>query len=45
MDKKLPFISYTLAVLSGICFVGGLVILSSERENTQWTDLERLYQY
>ena len=30
MDDKLPLISYTLATLSGICFIGGLVILSSE---------------
>ena len=32
MDIKLPLISYTLATLSGICFIGGLVILSSEGE-------------
>lgn len=30
MDNKLPLISYTLAAMSGICFLGGLVILSSE---------------
>lgn len=30
MNNRLPFISYTLATLSGICFIGGLVILSSE---------------
>lgn len=30
MDNRLPLISYTLATLSGICFIGGLVILSSE---------------
>lgn len=30
MDNKMPLISYTLAVMSGICFVGGLVVLSSE---------------
>ena len=26
MDNKLPLISYTLAAVSGICFVSGLVI-------------------
>lgn len=30
MDRKLPLISYTLAAISGICFIGGLVILSGE---------------
>lgn len=30
MDNRLPLISYTLAVLSGICFMSGLVILSNE---------------
>lgn len=30
MDKKVPLMCYTLAVLSGICFVGGLYILSTE---------------
>jgi hypothetical protein len=30
MDHKLPFISYTLAAMSGICLMGGLVILSRE---------------
>lgn len=29
MDNKLPIISYTLAAVAGICFVGGLVILSN----------------
>lgn len=33
MDDKKPLISYTLAVMSGICFIGGLVILSSEGGN------------
>lgn len=39
MDKNLPLISYALAVLSGICFIGGLVILSSEgrKENVPTT--------
>lgn len=43
MDNKLPIISYTLATLSGICFIGGLVILSSEGRKTIWTDLGRSY--
>ena len=28
MKNKLSVISYTLATMAGICFVGGLVILS-----------------
>ena len=43
MNNKLPFISYTLATVSGICFIGGLVILSGEGRNTLWTDLRRSY--
>ena len=30
MDKKVSVVSYTLATLTGICFVSGLVILSGE---------------
>lgn len=30
MRKKLFAVSYTLATMAGICFVSGLVILSSE---------------
>lgn len=29
MEKKLSLVSYTLAAMAGICFVGGLVILSN----------------
>ena len=29
MDKKLSLVSYTLAIMAGICFVGGIVILSN----------------
>lgn len=29
MDSKLSLVSYTLATVAGICFVGGLVILSN----------------
>ena len=45
MDNRLPLISYTLATVSGICFFGGLVILSSEGRRDMWTDLRRSYQY
>lgn len=30
MDNRIPLISYTLAVMSGMCFIGGLIVLSSE---------------
>ena len=30
MKHKLSLVSYTLATMAGICFVGGLVILSGE---------------
>jgi hypothetical protein len=30
MKQKLSLVSYTLATMAGICFVGGLVILSGE---------------
>ena len=43
MDKKLPVISYALAVLSGVCFVGGLVILSGEGRKHEWTDSRESY--
>jgi hypothetical protein len=43
MDRKLPLISYTLATMSGICFIGGLVILSREGRNNEWTDLRGSY--
>ena len=29
MGKKLSLVSYTLATMAGICFVGGIVILSN----------------
>lgn len=41
MDDRLPLISYTLAAMSGICFMSGLVILSSEGSKTGCTDLRR----
>ncbi len=45
MNNKLPIISYTLAAMSGICFIGGLVILSSEGRHDIWTDSKRSYPY
>lgn len=44
MYVKLPLVSYTLAIISGICFVGGLVILSNEGETKICTDLRSSYQ-
>lgn len=29
MNKKLSLVSYTLATMAGLCFVGGIVILSN----------------
>ena len=43
MDNRLPLISYALATVSGICFLGGLVILSSEGRTDVWTGLRRSY--
>lgn len=35
MDNKVSsFVSYALVSLSGICFIGGLVILSGEGEKS-----------
>lgn len=39
MDNKMPIISYTFAAMSGICFVGGLIILSREGRKTACTNL------
>ena len=33
MSNLLAFVSYTLAAMSGICFVGGVVILKRKKEN------------
>ena len=30
MNNRLSLVSYSLATLAGICFIGGLVILSGE---------------
>lgn len=30
MDNKLSLVSYTFAAMAGICFISGLVILSTE---------------
>lgn len=43
MDNKLPLISYALAAISGVCFIGGLAILSSEGRTDIWTDLRGSY--
>lgn len=43
MDNKLPLISYALAAMSGICFIGGLVILSSEGRINTCIDSRRSY--
>lgn len=43
MDVKMPLVSYTLATMSGICFIGGLIILSMEGRNTMWTELRDSY--
>lgn len=33
MNMILSFVSYTLAAMAGICFVGGIAVLSGGREN------------
>lgn len=43
MDNKAPLITYTLATMFGICFVSGLIILSSEGRVTACTDLRTSY--
>ena len=43
MDNRLPLISYTLATVSGICFLGGLAILSSEGRKRMWIESRRSY--
>lgn len=43
MDNKKPLISYALAALSGICFIGGLVILSNEGRVTPCIDSRSSY--
>jgi hypothetical protein len=43
MDNKLPLISYTLAAVSGICFLSGLVIISREGRTNTWKDLGSSY--
>lgn len=45
MDNKLAsFMSYTLATMAGICFISGIVILSSEGENPKWRESRKYYQ-
>ena len=43
MDDKLPIISYALAAMSGLFFIGGLALLSSERRQPEWIELKRSY--
>lgn len=43
MDDKLPLISYAFAAMSGICFIGGLIILSSEGRVPVCTDSKKSY--
>jgi hypothetical protein len=38
MNVTLVFISYTLAAISGICFVGGIAVLSGGRRKKAWKD-------
>jgi hypothetical protein len=45
MDKKLPLISYTLAAVSSICFIGGIIILSSEGSTAMCTESKRSYPF
>lgn len=45
MDTNKPLLSYTLAVLSGICFVSGIILLSSEGSTSTCTDSRKSYQY
>lgn len=33
MNTILSFVSYTLAAMAGICFVGGIAVLSGGKEN------------
>lgn len=33
MNNILAFVSYTLAAMAGICFVGGIAVLSGGKEN------------
>ena len=44
MNNKIPLISYTFAALAGICFIRGLVILSSEGRYPECTDLRNYYR-
>lgn len=33
MNNMLAFVSYALAAMAGICFVGGIAVLSSGKEH------------
>ena len=45
MDNKMPLISCTFAALAGICFIQGLIILSTEGRYPECTDSRSYYQY
>lgn len=45
MDNRLPIISYTLAVVSSVCFIGGIAILSREGRTSMCTDSRKFYPY
>lgn len=45
MGDKMSFISYTLALVSGVCFISGLAILSNERREHLWTDSKNSYMH
>ena len=43
MDIRMPLVTYTLAAMSGICFIGGFYILSREGRIDACTDLRSYY--
>lgn len=42
-NKLSSIVSYTLATVAGVCFIGGLVILSGEGENPKWIESRKSY--
>ena len=38
MHSMLSVVSYTLAAMAGICFVGGIAVLSGGRRKQAWRD-------
>jgi hypothetical protein len=37
MNGVLAFVSYTLAAMAGVCFVGGVAVLSGGKGKNAWT--------